>query len=125
MLTGSSGSPNYRRQRPSETGVEVGRQLAARHAAMQGMQGMGSGPPGAVAPGAPPMNPVVPLADGIKHGPAVKVALAEAVGHALGLSEPSEPRMRSPMQRFQLRKLGLSPTEVALQETIDPALRGS
>jgi hypothetical protein len=121
MLSGGTGAPNYRRQRPSQLGVDVGAMLAQR-----GMD-MAAGPaaPMGGAMGAP-MTPAPGAAEeqAPEHSPSsTKVSMAEAVGRALSVSEPSEPRIRSRMNRMLLRKGGLPPREIELLEGNDPALR--
>jgi len=142
MMSGGSGFNNYRKQRPSQVGAGVGSALQQRAAMAGGMPGMMPG-------GAPPMadedqsptdaddragQSVEPsmIGQGTVDGfdpetehsaTSTRVALSEAVGRAMGVRQPENPRIRSPLQRIQLAKLGLPPAEIQLLEANDPAIR--
>jgi hypothetical protein len=125
MLSGGTGAPNYRRQRPSQLGVDVGAMLAQRGMDMAAGPAAPMGGPMGGAMGAP-VTPAPGAADeqAPEHSPSsTKVSMAEAVGRALSVSEPSEPRIRSRMNRMLLRKGGLPPREIELLEGNDHALR--
>ena len=145
MMSGGSGFSNYRKQRPSQVGADVGSALQQRATMGAGMMPPGgggpgpmagaeppSGPPGAEPPGAQKMEPSSMVGQGTVDGfdPATehsatstRTALAEAVGRAMGVRQPENPRIRSPMQRIQLTKLGLPPAEIQMLEANDPAIR--
>ena len=145
MMTGGSGFSNYRKQRPSQMGPDVGAALQQR--------GGGTMPPGAGGGGPPMMGPddadesgegALPGAGGpekmepsmigqgtvdgfnpeTEHSAtSTRLALSEAVGRAMGVRQPENPRIRSPLQRMQLTKLGLPPSEIQMLEANDPAIR--
>lgn len=136
MMSGGSGSSNYRKQQPSRVGADVGAALQQRSMGgmMPGAAPMAGAPP-AAAPeggGAPaPMEPAM-IGQGTVDGfnpetehsaTSTRVALAEAVGRAMGVRPPQNPRIRSPLQRIQLSKLGLPQSEIEMLEANDPAAR--
>lgn len=52
-----------------------------------------------------------------------RVALSEAVGRALSVRNPENPRIRTAAERIQLQKLGIPDAEIAMLEANDPAIR--
>lgn len=126
MMNGGNGAPNYKRQRPSQMGLDVGAQLAQRSQILQAPSG-GMPMEAAPVPQSPPRD--VHSGDGSydpvsEHSAtSTRVALSEAVGRSLSVRAPENPRFRSRFQRQQWKTLGIPDAEIEMLEANDPAMR--
>ena len=146
MNSGTTGAYDPRRMKPSPASADVGAALMQKGQMQQGMGGpQGMMDPAMMDPemlpedemammeeGEPLPTPqdafndtVEPFDSATEHSAsASRNALAEGIQRAMGMSKPSNPRVRPAYNKTQLAQLGLPQSEIELLSMNDPAYGG-